>query len=82
MKLTKKVKRRIVEMILENDEYKTSISVCSIVEMLILEGMWDARIDPVDAYTQVRDIIEVLVPIIEYKANETEEGFIYTPYPL
>lgn len=82
MKLDKETKRRIVEMILEADEYKTPISVCFIVEGLILEGMWDARIKADEAYTQVRDIIEALVPIIEYKANETDEGFIYTPYPV
>ena len=82
MKLDKETKRRIVEIILEHDEYKTPISVSFIVDRLILEGMWDARIEPVEGYTQVRDILETIVPIIEYKQNETKEGIVYTPYPI
>lgn len=82
MKIDKDTKRRIVKIILDCADCDATFDVCSIVGTLIEEGEWDARIEPKDAYIQVRDIVEALVPIIEYKANETDEGFIYSPYPF
>lgn len=82
MQLDKETKRKIVKIILDCVECNNSFDVCSIVGTLIDEGEWDGRIDPADAYKQVRDIVEAIVPIIEYKTNETDEGFIYTPYPF
>ena len=82
MVLDKEIKRKIVQIILNCVECNASFDVCSIVGTLIEEGEWDGRIDPTDAYRQVRNIIETLVPIIEYKVNETDEGFVYSPFPF
>lgn len=82
MKLDKETKRKIVKIIMNEVDCNYTFSVSSIIGTLIDEGSWDARIDPKDAYIQVRDIVEAIVPIIEYKANETDEGFVYTPYPF
>lgn len=82
MKLDKETKRKIVKIIMNAVDCNEAFDVCSIVGTLIEEGEWDTRIEPADAYVQVRDIVEALVPIVEYKQNETDEGFIYTPYPM
>lgn len=82
MKLDKDIKRKIIKIIMNAVDYNEAFDVCSIVGCLIEDGEWDGRIEPADAYKQIRDIIEALIPIIEYKAKETEEGFVYTPYPI
>lgn len=82
MNLDRDTKRRIVKMIMNIVDCNEPFDVSSIIGNLIEEGEWDVRISPSDAYIQVRDIVETLVPIIEYKQNETDEGFIYTPYPV
>lgn len=82
MKLDKETKRKIIKIIMNEVDCNYAFSVTSIIGTLMDEGEWDARIEPKDAYTQVRDIVELIVPIIEYKANETDEGFMYTPYPM
>ena len=82
MKLDRDTKRRIVKMVMNIVDCNESFDVSSIIGNLIEEDEWDVRINPSDAYIQVRDIIEALVPIIEYKQNETDEGIVYTPYPI
>lgn len=82
MKLDADTKRKIIKIIMEVVDCNEPFDVSSIIGNLIEEGEWDGRIEPKDAYIQVRDIVETIVPIIEYKQTETEEGFVYTPYNI
>lgn len=82
MKLDKDIKRQIVKIIMEVVDCNEPFDVYTIIGTLIEEGKWDARLDPTSAFVQVKDVVENIIPIIEYKANKTDEGFVYTPYPV
>lgn len=80
MKLDRDAKRQVIKIIMNAVDCNEPFDVYSIMLTLVEDGEWDARIEPRDGYIQIEKIIKAIIPIIEYKQTETEEGFVYTPY--
>ena len=82
MKLDRDAKRQVIKIIMNAVDCNEPFDIYSIMTTLVEDGEWDVRIKPKDGYMQIEKIVKNIIPIIEYKQTETEEGFVYTPYNI
>lgn len=76
------LKLQILKLVIKLAEYEQSFTVGTIIDILSKNGCWPQNINKVNAYFRVQQIVDDLLPNLDYDVYLDEMVNIYVPKKL